>query len=250
MFCPNCGANLPDGIAFCGECGTPLAAPAPTPIPQQPKTGFTTMKLIALILTVVCIAALVISYFVVMNTSLEDISIFTILPEEALEEFEESKDSIKEQHDEIESNYERNKDDFDDEASAFVEDALDIIDDLSDSFSINNIKRLSDCLLEMKDLDEAEELDLKEEMETIEQLSSVINVITFAVLGFMLLCLAFCAFGGFFRIRGLVIAGLVFSVFYGLVFCGLLFTLLFLALDIALCVVIGLTKKESAAVAY
>lgn len=52
MFCPNCGSQIPDGSAFCGECGaavvqskpevneTPVRheAPQPTPAPvYQPQ---------------------------------------------------------------------------------------------------------------------------------------------------------------------------------------------------------------------
>ncbi len=33
MFCPNCGNNLPDNAAFCGNCGTALKAAQP----QQPQ---------------------------------------------------------------------------------------------------------------------------------------------------------------------------------------------------------------------
>ena len=32
-FCPNCGAQLPDGSKFCGKCGSPIA-PAPGRQPQ------------------------------------------------------------------------------------------------------------------------------------------------------------------------------------------------------------------------
>ncbi len=34
MFCPNCGTQLSDGSAFCGNCGAPLD---PQPNPQQPQ---------------------------------------------------------------------------------------------------------------------------------------------------------------------------------------------------------------------
>lgn len=38
MFCRNCGKQLPDGARFCGNCGTPAAAPAgpwmPGPVPE------------------------------------------------------------------------------------------------------------------------------------------------------------------------------------------------------------------------
>jgi hypothetical protein len=30
MRCPNCGFDNPEGLKFCGECGTPLTAPCPT----------------------------------------------------------------------------------------------------------------------------------------------------------------------------------------------------------------------------
>lgn len=36
MFCPNCGKEIPDGAAFCGECGTSLAAPAAEAAPEAP----------------------------------------------------------------------------------------------------------------------------------------------------------------------------------------------------------------------
>lgn len=39
MFCPHCGAQLPDGSAFCGNCGSPLGAAnaaAQPPAPSQP----------------------------------------------------------------------------------------------------------------------------------------------------------------------------------------------------------------------
>ncbi len=50
MFCPNCGTQVPDGAAFCGGCGKPMAAPpaqapsasAPPPpsfTPPQPQAA-------------------------------------------------------------------------------------------------------------------------------------------------------------------------------------------------------------------
>lgn len=44
MFCPNCGARVPDGSKFCTSCGSalgvaapvPTSAPAPTPEPTPP----------------------------------------------------------------------------------------------------------------------------------------------------------------------------------------------------------------------
>lgn len=42
MFCPHCGAQLPEGSAFCGNCGSPLAAAntaAQPAAPSQPAPG-------------------------------------------------------------------------------------------------------------------------------------------------------------------------------------------------------------------
>ena len=37
MFCESCGSQVPDGQAFCSNCGTPVAQPAqPAPQPAQP----------------------------------------------------------------------------------------------------------------------------------------------------------------------------------------------------------------------
>ena len=37
MFCKNCGSQLPDGVAFCTACGTPVSvAPQPPVAPQAP----------------------------------------------------------------------------------------------------------------------------------------------------------------------------------------------------------------------
>ena len=38
MICKNCGAQLPDGVAFCTNCGTAVEAPQQEPQPQpQPQ---------------------------------------------------------------------------------------------------------------------------------------------------------------------------------------------------------------------
>lgn len=44
MFCPNCGNNNEDGVAFCASCGAPMnqdnAQPAEAQAPQQPVQDF------------------------------------------------------------------------------------------------------------------------------------------------------------------------------------------------------------------
>jgi len=36
-YCPNCGAQLPDNVNFCGSCGTRIGASQPQFNEQQPK---------------------------------------------------------------------------------------------------------------------------------------------------------------------------------------------------------------------
>ena len=36
MFCKNCGSQLPDGVAFCTACGTPVPVAPQAPVMPQP----------------------------------------------------------------------------------------------------------------------------------------------------------------------------------------------------------------------
>ena len=40
MICTNCGTQFEDGNAFCPNCGTPAAQPAPAPAAAQPQYGY------------------------------------------------------------------------------------------------------------------------------------------------------------------------------------------------------------------
>lgn len=39
MFCPKCGSQIADDVAFCGNCGTKINAPQPSPAPGSPSTA-------------------------------------------------------------------------------------------------------------------------------------------------------------------------------------------------------------------
>ncbi|MBR4914491.1 MAG: zinc-ribbon domain-containing protein, partial [Clostridiales bacterium] len=36
MYCESCGTFVPDGQAFCSNCGAPVSAPAPAPVAEAP----------------------------------------------------------------------------------------------------------------------------------------------------------------------------------------------------------------------
>ena len=60
MFCPNCGAQIQDGAAFCAACGTNLSAGTGAPVQQYPaprrvKTSLIVGICIAVVAVVVAI---------------------------------------------------------------------------------------------------------------------------------------------------------------------------------------------------
>lgn len=257
MYCPTCGADLPNGTAVCTNCGTPLAPQADyveTYNPQPAaKPRFSVLRLISLLLTLVCIGLLITSYFVVMNTSIEDIAFISFVGEvsgEGLDEFEDAKDSLEESHRRLEIEIDPYLDDLDSKDEKKVEKCMDDLENLSDSLSLNNANAFLASAKELAESDLVEEYDLEIPVDKIEDISGVLNTVSIVVLFFMLFCLAFCAFGGFFRINGLVIPGLVFSVIYGLIFTGFVFPLLFLACNIALCIFNSKSKNQEQAAAY
>ncbi len=58
MYCPNCGAQIPDGSTYCKKCGKPMKRAS-----RKSKTG---VKGILLALIVLCILALAFVYFVML----------------------------------------------------------------------------------------------------------------------------------------------------------------------------------------
>lgn len=63
MFCKNCGSQVPEGIAFCAACGTPVAgapaAAAPAAAPAAPKADKSGLiKLVAIIAVVAVVLGL------------------------------------------------------------------------------------------------------------------------------------------------------------------------------------------------
>ncbi|WP_455137916.1 zinc-ribbon domain-containing protein [Thermophilibacter sp.] len=79
MFCPQCGAQLPDGSKFCGKCGAQIGGAAPVPgapasqpgpiVTPQPKKGLDPKVRLGIIGAVVVIAVAAIIFGIVSCVS-------------------------------------------------------------------------------------------------------------------------------------------------------------------------------------
>lgn len=242
MTCPSCGTNLAEGTTFCPICGMTIVPTKTSGSREAVRKGIT---LLPLILTIVCCLALVVSYFVVMNTSIEDLSVIATLSAisgEDLDEFDDMKDELKANYKQLDAQFDVYKDELSNKEEKKVEKCLDSFKALSKSLSINNMNQAISAAKDVAKIDAVEDMNLDDELDVLDEAAQILNIISVVILILMLICLAFCASGGFLRVRGLVITGLVFSLLYGLIFCGILFTILFLALDIGLFIVLGMDK--------
>lgn len=242
MTCPSCGTNLAEGATFCPICGMTIVSTQTSAKKEAVRKG---IALLPLILTIVCCLALIISYFVVMNTSIEDLSVIAAISAitgEDLDEFEDMKDELKANYKQLDAQFDDYKDDLSSKEEKKVEKCLDSFKALSRSLSISNMNQAISAAKDVAKIDAVEDMDLDDELDILDEAAQILNIISIVILVLMLICLAFCACGGFLRVQGLVITGLVFSLLYGLIFCGILFTILFLALDVALVVVLGMDQ--------
>lgn len=256
MYCPTCGADLPEGSSFCTTCGTALAQPnyVETPEPAvKPKSRFSVLRLISLLLTLVCIGLLIGSYFTIINTSFEDIAFISFAAEIAgddMDELDNMEDELEQAHREMEREIDPYMDELGKKDKKKVEALLDTFGEFADCRSLNNANKVMNAVKEAADMDVIEDNNIDVSMEELEEASGILNTVFIVVLAMMLFCLAFCAFGGFFRINGLVITGLVFSVIYGLIFTGFVFPILFLMFNIALCIFNSKSKNQERSAAY
>ena len=164
-----------------------------------------------------------------------------------VKEVKELKKEVKQAYDEAEEVFEEFEDELDKKDAKVVKNALKVIKSLGSSFSINNMKALADYVNDLEDIKVDGQHMIDPSITDMGEVSEVLDIISTVVLIAMLVCLAFCALGGFFRINGLVITGLIFSALYALICCGVLYLILFAVVDIALCIAISKSKKQAVA---
>lgn len=274
MFCPNCGTNNPDNAYACGNCGTILTQDQPAytqpeysqPMYAQPannqvgmpvskKEYFKTMpsakakslSLVSLILAVVLVVSVVATYFVVTNTSAENIPFIGLALDigDTDGEFDDTMEDLEEKAQRLDEQYDIEKDHYSDEDQEIIEDILEAINDCVDSFSLNNIKATVNAYEDFDEIDDVEQIDgFTNLLDEIEELDELLNIVTLILIGFVVFILLFAALGGFLKNRGLLIVSLVFSIIHTLVLCGVLWFIILVAIHIALIVVLTQRANE------
>lgn len=279
MFCTKCGAKIADGSAFCTACGNPVgAAPArpANPMPPQPqpivvgpimpsmpdsemtpstekKTLFnsfgTGKRMLSRIMALVCVALLLLSYVVTMNTSLEKIPMVSMAIGGAADEFDEMKDELADVADEMDRTFEKQEDELSELLSKSemkdLEKFIDVFSKCAKSFSLNNVSSLLKYYEKFADSDVIREIPyITNSMDDVREIESIISIVKVILLGFALVCCLFLFFGGFAYKPGLAIFGTILSVLYCVSFCGFLFIALNLVAQVCMIVIARQAKRE------
>ena len=196
--------------------------------------------MLSLILTVVLIATMFLSYITVLNTSIENIPFIKLAMNSASDdtekEFKELKDELEDALDDAEDQYDEIEDDLSKKEQKLVKKLFKVAKKTSKSISINNTKKLADIMEDIaKEGGAAEDADFfGTSISDMKEAKEVLSLASTAVLICMLFALLFSALGGFLKVKGLVITGLISSVIYSLIFCGFLWLLLIAAVHVAL----------------
>ena len=208
-----------------------------------------TKRLTIWILTAVWVVAMIIGYFVAMNTPVYELSaVSMIASDEMVNGLENGMGEVVNKLEEtIEEQEEVLEDTLDDEdietLDAFVETAKEAVDNLS----INNINRLMDSYEDVIGIIENEDEldDVSSDMgEVVGTVGTILDAISGAVMGFAAVAVMLTVLGGLFRLKGFVVLGMISSTMYCILLCGVVFAVLALAVHITMLVFISLFKKE------
>lgn len=256
MFCPNCGANLPEGTTFCGNCGAPQKAQAPVqqpvyqappqpqyqpqpvyraPLPVSKKdflakhadpTTKQTAKLsgIVMIVALVLILASIIAPLAMPFYEIPAISTVITLAEADVDELT---DEMERSFEEAEYRYDIQKETMDKDERDAAKKVMDKMEALVDNFSILNFQALVSVTEKVGD-DYMDSSDLDD----LEEVNQIMTIVIAALIGSFLLPLLFTVLGGLNKSTGLAVAATILTALSQLTLCGFLFVVLSLAVNI------------------
>ena len=259
MFCSKCGSPLGAGERFCKACGAdnavgiPQQPVAPQPVAPQPvacskreyfknvaPANVKTKVNLSRIFGIVCLAVMLLSYFVVMNTSVQNIPCIATILGPAADNIESSMKDMEDYAEMMEEALEEQEDHFEEILSSSemkeLENFIKCTQKCGQSFSIQNCKNLMKSYEKLTDIDDGMLDRYLGDMDEIKAVIIVFDGITTFLLIGALLCAAFMFFGGMFHMTPLVGVGFGFSCVYALLFCGWLILALIVLVSVLLLV--------------
>ncbi len=252
MFCSKCGAPLNAGERFCQACGADNAVmpvqPVAAPVAVSKKEYFKTVAPakvktkvnLSRILGIVCLVVMLLSYFVVMNTSVQKIPCIATILGPAADDIEDSMEELDKYAEMMEETLEENEEYFEETLSGGemreLKKFIACTQKCAKSFSIQNCKNLMKSYEKLTDIDDGALDRYLGDMDEIKAVTVVFDGITSFLLIGALLCGAFMFFGGMFHMTPLVGVGFGFACVYALLFCGLLVVALIVVTSVLLLV--------------
>ncbi len=200
--------------------------------PQNIKT----LNLIRIILSVVCMLALVFNIFTSLTESILDIPVVDAALEVSEEMIgEDIEDGLDEALDGLEAEVEKLEDYSDSEINDFEDefdiDIDDFIDDSNKLIKTPSIINLRSYFSEYREIDE--------EGDTINNLLSALDIAMYVFIGIFAFGFLFALFGVIFGNQGLVITGHVLGLLYAIIFAGIIPAALTFVTFLALSIIIG-----------
>lgn len=279
MFCPNCGNNVPDNAAFCGQCGTAFAqasapaytAPAPAYAPAttyaQPgmsakmrglsKKEFLATEAaanvkaaskIALIVFVVIAILVVAATITGNNTSVTDLPIVKmVLPSDLEDELEEGMDEAADAMDDVDDWLDEIEEEYGSKALRYAKKAVNGMEDFIRKPSLSNTIALVDSFRALEnyaDEDVADYLDLGDVVNEMDVVVGVLKAVRFVTYAFAVLVSLLCLLAAIKKVTALPIV----CIFLYVPSCALLSSVpLALALLVAFIVLAVFTSKVNKA---
>lgn len=277
MFCPNCGANLPEGTTFCGNCGAPQNAQQPQQAPQQPAyqpqpsyqpqpmyqmppqpvyraplpvskkeylakhadEGTKGKAKLVNITLILSILLILASIFVPLATPFFDIPVMSTMLTIAEADADELTEELEGSLKELKAEYKYQKEFMEKDERKAAEAVMDSAEKLLDNFSVLNFTSFVSVAKTEGEgyMDDAD-------IEEMEQIAQIMYIVIGVLAAAFLLPLLFAILGGVNKSTGLTVTALVFTVLSQLTLCGILFVVLSLVIFIAQAVLCSGIKKN------
>lgn len=265
MNCPKCGKDVMDGYTVCSNCGTmmpeqPVAEPAYTETPAVPErkvgkmrylltkapVGVRVAGILCWVLTFVALGVLAMSYQAVIHTSYDAIPIVsTLLPEEIKVQTDEYEAVLSEAIGELEG-YIDQSEDLTAEQEQALDQLLEAAKELDGDITLNNINGVVNEFDNVFELEygKTEMGELTGAFDMAETVSLVMDILMLALLVLVVFCGIWTFFGGVFRINGLIVTGMIFTMLYALPLCSMVYTGALLALNVVLIVLASIATSS------